>query len=47
MAITAWSVNVLRSAISSSVNPPGSRRVTEIVPTVSSCRSSGTTTQLR
>jgi hypothetical protein len=36
MAITAWSANVFNSSISSSVNPPASRRVTEIVPIASS-----------
>ena len=47
IAMTAWSAKVCSSAISSSVNPPGSRRVTAIAPTASPCRSIGTTSRLR
>src|SRR5439155_846246 len=36
IAITAWSAKVWRSAISSSVKPPGSRRFTPIDPSASS-----------
>jgi hypothetical protein len=36
MAMTAWSAKVWRSAISSLLNPPASRRATAIAPSASS-----------